>query len=494
MLDAQTLLNKIEGVKILVAGDLMLDSFIYGDADRLSPESPVPVLSVREETTMLGGAGNVVANLAALKAKPVVFAVTGADSAADKIEEIAHRLGADIAGVIKDDSRPTTIKTRYLVKHQHLLRSDIEKTHPLSASIEADILKRIESRIGDVKAVILSDYGKGFLTKTLLQSIIKLANKAGIPVLVDPKGYDFSRYSGADIVTPNRKELGEASGMKNLKTDDEIISAAQKVIADNGIKNVVATRSEDGMSIVCSSGKQTHLKTRALEVFDVSGAGDTVISTLAAVMAVGSSLEEAAQFANIAAGISVSKVGTTPVRPQEILDSLDGRNTGTSFQARIADIDSAIEQIRKWKAQGLKVGMTCGCFDIIHYGHVNYLNEARQKCDRLIVALNHDVSVKILKGPTRPVNDEIARATVLGALASVDMTVFFGAMKAGEDNTPCGLIDGLRPDIFFKGGDYTVESLPETRVIHAYGGEVLIMPMYQGYSTTNIIEKSRAAG
>lgn len=484
-------LKAIENLKIMVVGDIMLDTFIYGDVERISPESPVPVLAVTREDKMLGGAGNVVSSLAALKAKPVLFSVVGDDANGAEVASIAKSLGAETSGLITDKTRPTILKTRYLARSQQVLRTDIEKTHAISEDIENKILTAVQKGLKQAKAIVLSDYGKGVLTKSLLEKIIRAANEAGIPVLVDPKGHDFSIYRGADIVTPNRKELGEAAGVKNLKGDEEIVAAAKKIIRDCGIKNVLATRSEDGMSLVPSVGGTLHLKGQAREVFDVSGAGDTVIATMAAVLGTGADSFAAAEMANIAGGIAVSKVGTTPVRAEEILAALEGREDGNSLQAPIAGWAQAGEQIRKWKAQGLKVGMTGGCFDIIHYGHVNYLNEARRNCDRLVLALNHDASVKILKGPSRPVNDEIARATVIGALASVDMVVFFGAEKTGEDNTPVALLTELKPDIFFKGGDYTVDQLPEAKPVLAYGGEVSIMKMHEGYSTTGIIEKSR---
>ena len=490
----QELVNFLKDIgnrKVMVVGDLMLDSFVYGDVERISPESPVPVLAVSREDKMLGGAGNVVSSLAALGAKPVLFAVVGDDARGAEVAEIAEKTGADVGGIVVDAGRPTILKTRYLARNQQVLRTDIEKTHAINAAIEAKIFTGIQKVLKQVQAVVLSDYGKGVLTKGLLEKIIAAAAGAGVPVLADPKGKDFSIYRGADIVTPNRKELGEATGVETPKGDEEIIAAAKKIIRECGIKTVLATRSEDGMSVVPSVGEALHLKARAREVFDVSGAGDTVIATMAAAMAAGATVVDAAKLANIAGGIAVSKVGTTPVRAEEILAVLEGRDSDGSLQAPIAGWTQAGEQIRKWRAQGLKVGMTCGCFDILHYGHVNYLNEARRQCDRLIVALNSDDSVKILKGPSRPVNEETARGAVIGALAAVDLVVMFGAAKAGEDNTPVELVGALRPDIFFKGGDYTVEQLPEAKPVLAYGGEVSIMKMHQGYSTTGIIAKSR---
>ena len=489
MQDFAAVIQSMKGLTVLVAGDLMLDRFVYGDVDRISPESPVPVLNITHEDEMLGGAGNVLSNLCALGIKPVIFATVGDDAAAARVIDMTKKLGVDVAGLIKDDTRPTTIKQRYLARHQQLLRSDFEKTQAISSSIEQKILAGIQKAMKNAKAVVLSDYGKGLLTQSLIADIIKAATLAGIPVLVDPKGSDYTRYRGADIVTPNRKELGEASGFKNLKADDEVIEAAHKIIQSCGIKCVVATRSEDGMSVIEAAKTPEHLKTQVQEVFDVSGAGDTVIATLAASLATGADIVTAARLSNIAAGIAVSKIGTTPVRADEILALLE---EGSPHVAKIADDQTALEQIRKWRAKGLKVGFTNGCFDILHKGHVTYLAQARKECDRLIVALNHDVSVKILKGPSRPVNDQEARAAVLGALSSVDMVVSFGANKAGEDNTASALIEQLKPDIYFKGGDYKVDDIPEAKTVKAYGGIVSIKDLQSGFSTTSIIEKSKA--
>lgn len=487
----QSLENTIKaarGQKILIVGDLMLDAFIYGDVERISPESPVPVLAIRKEDRMLGGAGNVFTNLCALGAEPLMFSVIGDDDAGRNALEVVRAFSKSPEGILADPSRPTTLKTRYLAQHQHLLRTDIEKTHALSPELEQKIITAVQAAMRSAKAVVLSDYGKGVLTQSVIAAVIASAKEAGVPVLVDPKGRDYSIYRGASFVTPNRKELAEATTSASLKSDQEITMAAQKVLKDCGIGCVIATRSEDGMSVIGNS-EPLHLRAQVREVFDVSGAGDTVIATLAAMLAAGADIAMAARIANIAAGIAVSKVGTTPVRTEEILNALSGQ-ANHSRQARLASRDDAREQVRIWQAQGLKVGFTNGCFDIIHKGHVNYLEQARSRCDRLIVGLNHDASVRILKGPTRPINDEKARAAVIGSLSSVDLVALFGATKTGEDNTPCALIEELRPDIFFKGGDYTIDQLPEAKVVQAYGGAVEIMGLEDGFSTTNIIAKS----
>lgn len=483
-----TSLENAAGYKIMVVGDLMLDRFVYGDVERISPESPVPVVKVSEEKSMLGGAGNVSANLAALGLKPVIVALIGDDREGREVIDIARTHHAEIH-ILKDESRPTIIKTRFLARHQHMLRTDVEKTHPAAPAIEKLLIAAIEKSMKGVRAVVLSDYGKGVLTPAVIAATMAAARKQGVSVLVDPKGRDYGIYRGADYVTPNRKELAEATGTAALKSDEEIVKAATALLTKAGIGCVVATRSEDGMSVIRDGVQPVHLRAQVREVFDVSGAGDTVIAVLAAMLASGVGIEEAARMANFAAGIAVSKVGTTPVALDELRGLLSA-NSLSGRQARLASTKDARAQIAAWQAQGLKVGFTNGCFDIIHKGHVNYLEQARSRCDRLVLALNSDASVKILKGPSRPINDEQARAAVIGSLSSVDLVVLFGAEKAGQDNTPCALIDSLRPDIFFKGGDYTIDQLPEAKIVQSYGGEVAIMGLEDGFSTTNIIAKS----
>lgn len=487
------LVEKFSNSRILLVGDIMLDSFVYGGVSRISPEGPIPVLSVTREDTMLGGAGNVFANLRALGCQVDVVAALGQDSAGREIMDCVEDMSSSIDGLFIEEGRPTILKTRYLSQNQQLLRVDREHATPVSKNTQDNILNHVSKVIGKAQVLILSDYGKGTLTPSLIKNLIALAKKNKIPVIVDPKGNDFSIYKGATIVTPNKKELVLATNGAPVQTDKDIEQTSAVLMKQTGIENIIVTRSEDGISVIPKKGKITHFKTKAQEVYDVSGAGDTVVSALAAVISSGGSLEQAAQIANIAAGLVVAKVGTAVIRASEILSVLD-KDNNVFVQNRIATItdrESAKELIRKWQAQGLKVGFTNGCFDILHYGHVNYLNQAREKCDRLVLGLNHDKSVKILKGEDRPINDEMARATVIGALASVDMVVFFGAEEEGQDNTPSELVGILKPDILMKGGDYTVDQLPEGQVVLSYGGKVEIMPLYEGYSTTNIINKSK---
>jgi D-beta-D-heptose 7-phosphate kinase/D-beta-D-heptose 1-phosphate adenosyltransferase len=485
----------LKGVQVLVAGDVMLDRFVYGRVDRISPESPVPVLSIAREDTMLGGAGNALANLAGLGAKGAILSVTGDDDQGRLIRDKAKALGLDISGLLTDKDRPTIVKTRYLAGHQQLLRTDFESKAPVAKNISAPLLEKAKTLLKDTKALIISDYGKGLLQKDFIGELIGLAKKAGVPVIVDPKGSDFSIYKGADVITPNRKELAEGSDGMPTETDADIVAAAEKIINSCGINAVIATRSKDGMSVIQKGKKPLHLRSRDIEVFDVSGAGDTVIATIAATLAAGASLEDAAALANIAGSIVVTKVGTAPIRLNELEAVLEEGENAFSYadkKAPLAEWDEAAEEIKRWKAKGLKVGFTNGCFDILHAGHVSYLNAARGQCERLIVGLNCDTSVKILKGANRPVHDEESRAAVLAALAAVDMVVLFGAEKDGQDNTANELLKLLKPDLYFKGGDYKSETeIPEAPVVKSFGGEIRLMPNFAGHSTTGSIKKIR---
>ncbi|MFN3700919.1 MAG: D-glycero-beta-D-manno-heptose-7-phosphate kinase [Alphaproteobacteria bacterium] len=489
---------------VLVVGDIMLDRFVYGTVERISPESPVPVLSIMREDKMLGGAGNALASLAGLKTKAHIVSLTGDDAEARMIAEEVKALGIDPSGLIRDPARPTIVKTRYLAGHQQLLRSDFEKKEPVSAALEAQIIEKINAVLPDMAAVLVSDYGKGLLSRNILRHIIDQARSHSIPVIVDPKGQDYTIYAGAYAVTPNRKELAEASGGMPTKTDQDIDAAAKKIAQECDLAYIVATRSADGMSVVKNDAgyDPVHFRTTAREVFDVSGAGDVVIATLSAALAAGADIVPAAALANLAGGIAVSKVGTAPIRFKELEAALGDlaakvsvtpvsalQNLSRHYQAPLCDADEALEQIRRWRARGFKIGFTNGCFDILHHGHVSYLNEARSLCDRLIVALNNDLSVSALKGEGRPVHNEDSRASVLGALASVDMVVLFGGKTATEDQTACALIDKLQPDIYFKGGDYKIEQIPEAPHVQAYGGAVRTLSVFEGHSTTGSIKK-----
>lgn len=479
--------------KVLVIGDIMLDRYVYGDVERISPESPVPVLSIKRESIMLGGAGNVLSNLSALGLKAMILGYTGEDENADILAGLVKNAGADPGGLIRDERLCTAVKTRYLAAHQQLLRTDSESSQSCSKESEETLLAKAHDLIPGCAAVILSDYGKNVLSPAVIKDIINKTRSLNIPVLVDPKKTDYSVYKGAHIITPNRKELSEASGGMPTDNDENVTAAARKIIDNAGIETVIATRAQDGMSVISGKGEPdvTHLRTAAREVFDVSGAGDTVIATIAAAIAAGASVTDAAALANIAGGIVVAKVGTAAIMAEDLKQALDTDvKTNYGRQGLICTREKAAEQAKRWQARGLRVGLTNGCFDILHQGHAAYLNAARDKCDRLIVGLNSDESVRRLKGPERPVNDENARAALLAALGAVDMVVIF-ARDAEEEDKPVKLVEAIQPDIFFKGGDYTIDQLPEAKAVQACGGRIEIMPLIEGASTTGTIKRMK---
>ncbi len=483
----------LQAAPVLVVGDLMLDHYVHGEVYRQAPEAPVPVLSATHESFLLGGAGGVVANIAGLGARAHVLGAVAADGAGEKIR--AHLAGckADTQYLTIVADRPSTVKMRFVKGDELLLRADYEKALPLISADEEKLIGNIQAAIKGCGAVVLSDYGKGVLTKAVMAAVMKAAKAQNIPVLVDPKGRDFTIYKDADFITPNARELGEATGLPTL-TQDDVIKAATHLLATTDIKTVIAKRSEHGMSIITAGAAPVHYAATAKQVAGVAGAGDTVIATLAVALSSGLSILEAAKIANEAAGIIVAKPGTTPIEKAELLAVVSGGAVGLQHEAPVyQDWQQARAQVAAWEAQGLRVGFTNGCFDILHYGHVNYLNRARERCDRLVVGLNADASVTRLKGAGRPVHGELSRGAVMAALGAVDMVVIFGEDKA-DDDKPIRVIGALRPGICFKGGDYRVEDLPEAETVFAYGGHFEIMPLYDGHSTTSSIRKIQKTG
>lgn len=492
----ENILPSFKDTRVLVIGDIMLDRFVYGRVDRISPESPVPILNISREEIMLGGAGNTLANLAGLGVQADIVSLTGNAAEADMLADLIVQIGYTDAYLVRSPSRPTTVKTRFLAGHQQLLRSDFEDATPVSDKDINAALKHIKALLPKADAIVLSDYGKGLLTDTLIQNTIKHAKEHNIPVIVDPKGRDFRKYKGADIITPNRKELSDALNGIATKTDEDIINAAGILIQKCGIGTVFATRSAEGLSIV-DAKSVTHFPGADIEVFDVSGAGDTVIATIAAAVGAGASYADAGRLANLAGSCVVTKVGTAPIRYAELAAAVEEDAIASGYKVKtlraddksVLDLKTVTEHVRRLRAKGRKIGFTNGCFDILHYGHVSYLAEAAKHCDILIVGMNSDSSVRILKGPTRPVHDEHSRAAVLLALSAVDMVVLFGAEKSGDDNTAISVLETLKPDVYFKGGDYTEDQIPEAPTVRANGGAVKIMPVYDGHSTTQSLLK-----
>jgi len=472
-----------QGSTVLCIGDVMLDRFVYGSVTRISPEAPIPVLRVGRETLMLGGAGNVARNIGAIGAAVTFVSVIGDDAAGRRIAGLLADEPRVRPHLLTEPDRATTEKTRFIAESHQLLRADLETTAAITPATEQALLEVCAARMADCGVVVLSDYGKGVLTPGLVRRLIDLARSAGKPVIVDPKGRDFSHYRGAALVTPNRSELAAVTAMP-VDGDAAVASAARHLIAASGIERVLVTRSEDGMTLVDSDGSVDQIPATAREVFDVSGAGDTVVAVLASGLAAGASLADAARLANAAAGIVVGKVGTAVVHPEELRRELMDEQS-VHEHAKVVSLSEAQALIAGWRRAGQRVGFTNGCFDLLHPGHVSLLAQARGACDRLIVGLNSDASVSRLKGPERPVQNELARATVLASLASVDLVVLF------SEDTPLELIRAIRPDVLVKGADYTIETVVGADVVHSYGGRVLLAGLIPEQSTTRLVQRMR---
>ena len=473
------LTDKIQQLRIAVIGDVMLDRYFHGEVKRISPEAPVPVTKINRINSVLGGATNVAANLAHLGCKVFMGGITGEDENRQLLEKLMEEAGIDYSGLVSSPMRKTITKLRVLGGQQQMLRLDFEEVGDLFPQ-EREALTAWLDRLLEtgLDGVIVSDYAKGVCASGFVQDVIAKAHAKAVPVLIDPKGADWSKYAGCDFITPNLKEMCEAAGCAKENENAAVVDMAQSARTLFNIKNVVVTRSEKGMTLV-NDKEVLHSPATAIEVFDVSGAGDTVAATLLAGVAGKLSLQEAVYMANRAAGIVVAKVGTYPVHRDELLKDLltEERKQGRGY--RTLSWEEIASLAATWKAAGEPVVFTNGCFDIIHVGHVTYLEKARNLGKHLIVGLNTDASVQRLKGVTRPLVHELDRARVLAALACVDAVVLF------DQDTPTELISKIRPDILVKGGDYK----PEEVAGREYAGEVQIIDFEDGYSTTNVVNK-----
>ncbi len=461
----------------------MLDRFVYGEMERISPEAPVPVLRLTRTREMLGGVGNVANNIASLGGQAILVGLIGRDGPADTVRRLAADLPGVTGALVETSLRPTICKTRLIASRQQVVRADQESLLALQPDEDAALRSEIVKHVGSVQAIILSDYGKGLFSRDLVAFVVEHANRAGVPIFVDPKSREFSTYRGAFCITPNLKELAAASGLP-VGTDAEVTEAARKVMADASTHAILATRSEKGMLLVEADGSSHSAPARAREVFDVSGAGDTVIAALALAHAAGRSLQQAMHFANAAAGVVVSKLGTATADMAEVLHELQAQDSEQSGPpSQLQPVARVQILVRRWKEQGLTVGFTNGCFDILHPGHVSLLSAARAQCDRLVVALNTDDSVRRLKGPSRPVNRLEARAQVIAALRHVDCVTCF------DDDTPLALVEALMPDVLVKGGDYTADQVVGADVVTAGGGRLYLARIVAGESTTGTIAR-----
>ena len=485
-MDTQTLIELIraaEGKRVVCVGDVMLDRFVYGQVSRISPEAPVPIMRRTREAAMPGGAGNVGRNLSTLGLRTALIGVVGDDAEGRKLAELLGQIDGVEADLIVMRDRPTTLKTRFVAGGQQLLRVDAEDARAIDLSAEADIVVSLEDAAKDACLIILSDYAKGTITKNVIEAAIASGRAHGIPVIADPKGLDFVRYGAVDLLKPNAVELGQAMGLP-VETDRDAAEALAQAMSMLPAKGIVVTRAAKGMSFVEKDGSVMHRAGEAREVYDVSGAGDTSIAALALGLAGGGSLADAVELAIAASGIAVGKSGTATVSASELKTAMQMglRNGGVSH----VPIETLVDQIEVWRDANLTVGFTNGCFDILHPGHLKVLEEAKARCGRLVVGLNSDASVKRLKGPSRPVNDESSRARVLSGLSAVDAVVVF------DEDTPGALIAALQPDLLVKGGDYSMETIVGADIVMARGGTVHIVPLVEGQSTTAAIERANA--
>ena len=475
------LIPRFADVRILCVGDLMLDRFVYGEVSRISPEAPIPVFQVGRQTSMLGGAGNVVRNATALGASASFVAVVGDDPVGRELTAMVGEEPRVEPYLLVERGRPSTVKTRYIAGAQQLLRADSETTRPLGGDTAEEVARVAAEAMGECDIVVISDYAKGVLTPAVVEGLIAAARGAAKPVIVDPKGADFARYRGASVITPNWREAAAATGIDG---DDEDAAAAigRALIERFDVDTAVITRGESGMSLMTRDGAAEHLAAEAREVFDVSGAGDTVAAMFAVALGAGAGLADAARLANLAAGIVGGKLGTSVVHRDDLLRAIHASQWSVA-EAKVLSLAGAADQAEQWRRSGLRIAFTNGCFDLLHPGHIALIEQARGACDRLIVGLNADDSVTRLKGAGRPIQPESARAQVLASLASVDLVVVFA------DDTPMALLEALRPDVLVKGADYSLDEVVGGDFVRGYGGTVLLADIAEGYSTTKTIAK-----
>jgi D-beta-D-heptose 7-phosphate kinase / D-beta-D-heptose 1-phosphate adenosyltransferase len=470
-------------VQALVVGDVMLDKYIWGDVERISPEAPVPVVLAGHRSEQPGGAANVAMNLAGLGAQVTVLGFVGGDSDQNALEHLLKAAGIASRLTVVPGA-PTTSKLRILGGNQQMLRLDTESHAPRPQAAYDALLNEFDQALPSADVVILSDYAKGVLNDTTSQSLIQRARVAGIPVLVDPKSRSFERYHGATTICPNLNELSLAAG-ESSKDMERIFLAGQAMIAALDLKYLAVTLSEKGIAILYPN-RRALLPAVARNVYDVSGAGDTVIATLALSMARNLPVETAAQLANVAAGIVVSKIGTVPIQRHELIGALS-EEIGLHAEEKVLSLDQLKIRCASWRSSGKRIVFTNGCFDILHIGHIALLEQARRQGDKLIVAINSDASVQRLKGPSRPMVGERERAQMLAALTAVDSVVVF------EEDTPLATIQTIRPDVLVKGGDYTETTIVGAAEVRTWGGSVKIIPTVEGFSTTKLIAKAIAS-
>jgi D-beta-D-heptose 7-phosphate kinase/D-beta-D-heptose 1-phosphate adenosyltransferase len=482
----QALLGLVPGRRVACVGDLMVDRFVYGDVTRVSPEAPIPVLARSRELVMLGGAGNVARNVAALGGAVCLVGMIGGDADGHEASRLVGEAQEVEGYLVTDPHRPTTLKTRFVSGGQQLLRVDLEESRPAAGEVEQRLVRTIRDACDGASAILLSDYGKGVVTDAVIAACRDKAAATGAKLVVDSKARSFGRYGLVDLIKPNAAELANATDMPT-ETDAEIEAALVRALELWETRAILVTRASKGISLATRGEPVRHFPTAPREVFDASGAGDTTLAALGLALSAGVPIEDAIAFAQLASGVAVGKVGTATVSPEELVEAAIAAHMAPA-EAKIATAQRMVDEVARWRARGLRVGFTNGCFDILHKGHVAYLAQSRAWCDRLIVGLNSDESVRALKGEGRPVNDLESRALVLAGLGSVDLVAPFA------EETPLKLIEAARPDVLIKGADYSEAEVVGAKEVRSWGGEVKLAEIVDGYSTTAAIARMSRKG
>jgi len=473
-------IDQFKGRRLVCVGDVMVDRFINGEVQRISPEAPVPVVRITSEFSELGGSGNVARNASSLGASVAFFSVIGADRAGKEVSDLLAQTESIEPFIHVTASRETTIKNRFLSSGGHyLLRADRETIVPLTQSGENDLCLSLAREIEKADAVLISDYGKGVITPSFAKRVIVMAKAADIPIIIDPKGGDYAHYAGATLITPNQTELARVVG-HSVDNEGSLVTAARSLLASLEASAILVTRSADGMTLVEKSGAVSHLAAESLEISDVTGAGDTVVAVMGLALAASVPVIDSACLANTAAGLVVSRQGTAVVNARELGAGLLRRDLSAG-ESKVVDAATATNCSAMWRSDGLIVGFTNGCFDLLHPGHVSLLSNAKKVCDRLIVGINSDASVKRLKGTGRPVQTEAARAAVLASMEYIDLLVVFG------EDTPLDLIKDIRPNVLVKGADYDKDSVVGADTVEADGGRVVLVELLDKFSTSETI-------
>jgi D-beta-D-heptose 7-phosphate kinase/D-beta-D-heptose 1-phosphate adenosyltransferase len=488
--DLVDLVQRLGQPRVLVVGDLMLDRYIWGDAERISQEAPVVLLRAEKREERLGGASSVAGMLRALGAKVVLAGLVGADADGGRIRQLLTDLGIDDEGVLTDPERPSSVKERYIGRAQHrhpqqMIRVDYEVRTPVAGLLEKQLRQTISSLLRRADIVLVSDYDKGVCTAEILAGVMEEARTRGVRIIADPvRGENYRKYRNCSAMTPNRLEAGLATG-RMIQTADQALEAAAQLRETLQMEAAIVTLDKDGMALVHGDGRRQMFPTRPRQVYDITGAGDMVLSVLGMALAAGADYDPAIRLANIAGGLEVEKIGVATLSRDEILRDL--LRTGPIGNQKILDLEMLRQEVDGRRRRGQRIAFTNGCFDILHAGHVQYLQEARTQADVLVVGLNSDASVRGLKGPSRPINIESARAEVLAALQTVDYLTIF------EDPTPLRLIQTLKPDVLVKGADWPKDQVVGADFVESYGGRIHLAGVREGYSTTRLLEKLRAA-